>query len=78
MRTAWMSDDAHITLRTIRNFLAGVGLRWNLVERVQSYTHPLWLFVLSPLHWLTGEYYLTVLFPSVAFSLMAGFLIGFA
>jgi len=23
------------------------GLRWNIAERVQAYTHPLWLFAVS-------------------------------
>lgn len=66
-----MSDDAYIMLRTLRNFVNGDGLRWNLAERVQSYSNPLWLFVLAPFHLLTGEYYLTVLFVSFAFSLAA-------
>ena len=43
MYTAWVSDDAFITLRTIDNLLNGHGLRWNVDERVQSYTHPLWM-----------------------------------
>ena len=47
VRTAWVSDDAYITFRTVDNFLAGYGLRWNVGERVQSYTHPLWMFLVS-------------------------------
>jgi arabinofuranosyltransferase len=46
-RHAWVSDDAFITLRTVRNLLEGDGLRWNLNERVQGYTHPLWMFLLA-------------------------------
>ena len=46
-RTAWLSDDAYITFRTVDNFLSGYGLRWNVGERVQTYTHPLWMFLLS-------------------------------
>ena len=38
---AWVADDAFITLRTVDNLLAGYGPRWNVVERVQTYTHPL-------------------------------------
>ena len=45
IRTAWICDDAYITFRTIDNFLHGFGLRWNVAERVQSFTHPLWLIV---------------------------------
>lgn len=47
VRSAWVSDDAFITFRTIDNFWHGYGLRWNVVERVQSYTHPLWMLVLA-------------------------------
>jgi arabinofuranosyltransferase len=42
-----VSDDAYITFRTVDNFLAGYGLRWNVGERVQTYTHPLWMFLVS-------------------------------
>jgi hypothetical protein len=44
VRTSWLSDDAYITLRTVDNFVSGYGLRWNVAERVQTYTHPLWMF----------------------------------
>ncbi len=47
VRNAWISDDAYITFRTIENFIHGYGLTWNVDERVQTYTHPLWLFVLT-------------------------------
>src|ERR1044072_5834284 len=56
-RTAWVSDDAFITFRTVDNLLNGYGLRWNVVERVQSYTHPLWMFAIAAGHWITGEPY---------------------
>jgi arabinofuranosyltransferase len=74
LRTAWISDDAYITFRTIENFLAGDGLRWNIAERVQVYTHPLWLFLLSGLCAVTREPYLTTIAVSVVLS-VAGVLI---
>ena len=40
IRTAWLSDDSFINFRTIDNFLHGYGLRWNVAERVQSFTDP--------------------------------------
>ena len=46
VRNLWVSDDAFIVLRTIDNFLHGYGLVWNVGERVQVFTNPLWLFVL--------------------------------
>ncbi len=34
-----MGDDAYITYKTVYNFINEYGLRWNIAERVQSYTH---------------------------------------
>jgi len=45
VRSAWLCDDAFITFRTADNFIHGYGLTWNVAERVQTYTHPLWLFL---------------------------------
>jgi arabinofuranosyltransferase len=62
VRTAWLDDDAYITFRTIDNFLNGYGLRWNVANRVQAYTHPLWMFAATPFAALTGEaYYSSIL-----------------
>src|SRR5262249_5814323 len=54
-RAAWLSDDAYITLRTIDNVWNGYGLRWNVVERVQAYTHPLWMLLLAAAYGITRE-----------------------
>jgi arabinofuranosyltransferase len=43
--TAWVSDDAFITFRSIENFIHSYGLVFNIGERVQTFTHPLWLFL---------------------------------
>ncbi|PJZ70105.1 hypothetical protein CH373_09980 [Leptospira perolatii] len=47
LANSWVGEDSYITLRTVDNFLNGNGLRWNLHERVQAYTHPLWMFLIS-------------------------------
>ena len=47
VRVAWLGDDAYITLRTVENWCSGLGLRWNLVDRVQTFTHPLWMLLLA-------------------------------
>jgi arabinofuranosyltransferase len=65
---AWVSDDAYITIRTIDNFLHGYGLRWNIDERVQSYTHPLWMFCLSAASILTREYFYTTMVVGICVS----------
>jgi arabinofuranosyltransferase len=77
LRSAWMCDDAFITLRTVRNFVNGYGLTWNIVERVQAYTAPLWLFVLSAVYWFTREPYYSVIFVSIFFAILNFCLIGF-
>ncbi|MCB2156858.1 hypothetical protein KQI84_18420 [bacterium] len=69
IRNAWLSDDAFITCRTIDNFLHGWGLRWNVGERVQSYTHPLWMFVNLCAVWVTSEYFYTLLATCLVCSL---------
>lgn len=71
LRTAWLCDDAHITLRTVDNFVNGYGLTWNTDERVQAYTHPLWMFLLSGIYWFTREVHYTVICLGMAVSLAA-------
>lgn len=68
VRTAWLCDDAFITLRTVDNFINGYGLVWNVGERVQTYTHPLWMFALSAIYALTREPYYTTLALSIGLS----------
>ena len=43
---AWVGEDAFITFRAVDNFLKGYGPVWNVGERVQVYTHPLWYALL--------------------------------
>lgn len=75
-RNAWLSDDAYITFRTVDNFVNGYGLTWNPVERVQAYTHPLWMFLLSALYSITREIHISSLALSIAISLVAAWLLA--
>ena len=75
IRTAWMSDDAYITLRTVDNWINGYGPTWNVGERVQSFTHPLWMLLLSVFYFVTREAYFTTLALSIVISLAALFLL---
>lgn len=70
-RNAWVSDDAYITLRTVDNFVNGYGLTWNPTERVQAYTHPLWMFVLTGAYYFTRESFFTTIGLSLVVSLGA-------
>lgn len=47
---AYLDEDAFISFRVVDNFVHGHGLRWNVDERVQVYTNPLWVLALIPLH----------------------------
>jgi arabinofuranosyltransferase len=70
LRTAWVGDDVYITLRTVDNFVHGYGLTWNVAERVQAYTHPLWMFALTALYLPTHDAYLTALLASFLASVL--------
>ena len=65
---AWVCDDAFITMRTVDNAVNGFGLRWNVAERVQTYTHPLWMMSLVPAYWLIRDAYITLIVLSLAAS----------
>lgn len=57
---AWVCDDAFITFRVVNQFLAGEGPVFNIGERVQVFTHPLWFMLLCLWKGLGGS-----LFPGV-------------
>jgi len=68
---AWVAEDAYITFRVIENAASGEGLRWNLHERVQVYTHPLWLLLNIPLHAVWGNLFHSSIALSLACCLAA-------
>ncbi|HUR35510.1 MAG TPA: hypothetical protein VM032_17025 [Vicinamibacterales bacterium] len=69
LANAWMGDDAYITYRVVWNFVHGYGLTFNPDERVQAYTHPLWMLVISAAHVLTREFFFTGTVVSWAFDI---------
>jgi arabinofuranosyltransferase len=69
LKLAWVCDDAFITFRTIDNFVNGYGLRWNIAERVQTFTHPLWLMVLTPVYAVFGHVFYAVIGVSLVLGL---------
>jgi len=68
---AWVAEDAYITFRVIDNFMNGYGLRWNTFERVQAYTHPLWMLLHIPLVAIWPNLFLVSISLSVTCSSMA-------
>ena len=77
VKTAWLSDDSFITLRVIDNFVNGYGLRYNVVERVQAYTHPLWLFLLTLPYFVFKDPFYTPILISIALTLILLYLLIF-
>jgi arabinofuranosyltransferase len=65
---AWVSDDSYITFRVVDNFLNGYGLRWNGNERVQVFTHPLWLFIISAMRVVINNIYLASIITGISLS----------
>jgi len=72
---AWVCDDAYITFRTVDNFVSGHGLVWNGAERVQGYTHPLWMFLMAGCYAVTGDVYYTVIALQIGLTLAAATLL---
>jgi len=70
-----MSDDIYITFRTLYNFNHGHGLVWNTTERVQAFTHPMWMMCLAPLYALTGHAYFTAIGLSLILTALIPFLL---
>jgi arabinofuranosyltransferase len=56
VREAWFCDDSFFTIRSSLNLRHGLGPVWNPGERVQSFTNPLWMLLLSavPTGWIFG------------------------
>lgn len=73
---AWQCDDAYITHRTAWNLVHGHGLTWNAGERVQAFTHPLWLGASVLCHLAFGEVFFSLLVLSAALVLAALFLVA--
>jgi len=72
LANSWIGDDAYITFRVVWNWVHGYGLTFNTAERVQAFTHPLWMVLVSAAHALTGEFFFTVTFLSWAVCLATG------
>lgn len=73
---AWQCDDAYITFRTVRNFWSGFGLTWNPDQRVQAYTHPLWMFLSLAVYGVTRELFFSLTLISILLTLEAALALG--
>src|SRR5579859_1334817 len=57
LKNTWLCEDAFITYRVVDNFVHGLGLRWNPLERVQTFTHPLWTLLVSAVYFVARDVY---------------------
>lgn len=73
IRTAWCGEDAYIAFRVVQNFLHGQGLVWNVGERVQVYTDPLFEFILIAATAIIPNPYWSSIVVSLALSMAAYF-----
>jgi arabinofuranosyltransferase len=71
VRTAWVADGAFSDLRTVANVAAGHGLRWNVDERVQTFTDPLWVLLVSGVTVFVHHPYIAVLLTAITLTLCA-------
>ena len=77
IKCAWIADDAAISLRTVLNTLAGYGPVFNVGERVQAYTHPLWFLVITAVSPLIGNVFYAVIVCGVVTASLALWLLVF-
>jgi arabinofuranosyltransferase len=67
----WMHDDGFINLRIVRNVLDGFGPVYNLGERVEATTSPLWVALLVALGALGIRLELAAVYAGVALTTLA-------
>ena len=68
---AWVGDDVFITMRVVDNFVHGFGPNYNINERVQAYTHPFWMFLLTSIYSFWRDPYAVPLVLSLLVSISA-------
>ncbi len=69
LATAWLADDSFISLRQVLNAIDGEGFTWNYGQRVQAFTHPAWVLLLTAAAAVTRELFVTTIVLSIALSL---------
>ncbi len=75
-RKAWVTDDAYITFRAIENLFDGHGLTWNVGERVQVFTHPLWMMAMCGVRAVTGGFFHGAVALNLALTLATALLLA--
>ncbi len=74
---SWVSEDAFITLRHVKNFLNGYGPVYNPGERVEGFSHVLWFYIIVFFKSLGLTYKASVILPSFFLSFGALYIMLF-
>lgn len=73
----WISEDGYIFFRYVNNLLEGYGPVFNIGQRVEGFTSPLWLYLLYFLKHFTGlNINLITIFLSYALSIASIFILS--
>lgn len=75
---AWVAEDGYITFRVVENFFSGFGLVFNPGERVEAFTHPLWMLCLILLKTMGLDLHLGSILLGLMLSLSAATLLIYA
>lgn len=67
----WACEDAYITFRYIENWVNGYGLVYNVGDKVEGFTHPLWLFLIALPTFLGANVRASALILSLLISIIA-------
>ena len=71
LSTAWIAEDAMISLRQAKNLADGYGFVWNVGERVLAVTNPLWTLLMALFTFVLGHPLHVVLGMCFVFSMTA-------
>ena len=75
-RVAWICDDALINVRTALNMYVGSGPVYNVGERVQGYTSPLWFWLSFAIGSIFNEFIVTSIVLSLLFACLTFAVLG--
>lgn len=71
LRTAWVCDDAFISFCSAANLVEGKGFTFQIYERVQAFSNPLWTILMAFAYLFTGEVWRTGMILGISISVLA-------
>jgi hypothetical protein len=71
-----LADDAMVSMRYAKDLATGHGLVWNIGERVEGISNPLWTVYMAALHFFSDNPSLLVMITSILLLLACGYITG--